>query len=163
MYYAAMTWSHSINQKTKLRKLTQINRLASMMMAPARRSTPTRVLELINHLMPLDIYLHCLSLQAYNRHKEEFVLTWTGQNPKYPTLSGHRYFWQTLSNKLIMGATATDSIKENNIHKNYHIIIDECCELSRLSLTVLLLLAVMRAHAHDATLGNTSYMERSLF
>ena len=24
-----------------------------------------------------------------------------------------------------MGATATDSIKENNIHKNYHIIIDE--------------------------------------
>ena len=80
-----MTWSHSINQKTKLRKLTQINRLASMMMAPARRSTPTRALELINHLMPLDIYLHCLSLQAYNRHKEEFVLTWTGKNPKYPT------------------------------------------------------------------------------
>ena len=59
--YAAMTWSHSINQKTKLRKLTQINRLASMMMAPARRSTPTRALELINHLMPLDIYLHCLT------------------------------------------------------------------------------------------------------
>ena len=24
-----------------------------------------------------------------------------------------------------MGAVATDSIKENNIHKNYHIIIDE--------------------------------------
>ena len=32
--YAAMTWSNSINQKTKLRKLTQINRLASMMTNP---------------------------------------------------------------------------------------------------------------------------------
>ena len=28
--YAAMTWSHSIIKKTKLRKLTQINRLASI-------------------------------------------------------------------------------------------------------------------------------------
>ena len=39
-----------------------------------------------------------------------------------------------------------------------------CCELSRLSLTLLLLLAThARARTHDATLGNTFYMERSLF
>ena len=56
--YACMIWSHTINYKTKLRKLQQINRLVSMIMAPARRSTPTRALELINNLMPLDIYLH---------------------------------------------------------------------------------------------------------
>ena len=41
---------------------------------------------------------------------------------------------------------------------------DICCELSRLSLTLLLLLAIhTRLRAYDATLGNTSYMERSLF
>ena len=62
--YAAMIWSHSINYKTKLNKLQQINRLASMMMAPARRSTPTKALEIINKLMSLDIYLHQISLTA---------------------------------------------------------------------------------------------------
>ena len=61
-----------------------------MMMAPARRSTPTKALELINNLQPLDIYLHCLSLQAYNRHKKEYELNWTGRNPKYHSLTGHR-------------------------------------------------------------------------
>ena len=53
--YASMVWSHNINQKGKLKKLLQINRLASMLMAPARRSTPTKALELINNLQPLDI------------------------------------------------------------------------------------------------------------
>ena len=59
--YAAMCWSHSINQKTKFKKLQQINRLVSMMMAPARRSTPTKALEVINNIMPLDLYLHPVS------------------------------------------------------------------------------------------------------
>ena len=54
--YAAMVWSHSINTKAKIKKLQQINRLATMMMAPARRSTPTKALEIINNLIPLDIY-----------------------------------------------------------------------------------------------------------
>ena len=75
MSYAAMTWSHSINQKTKLRKLTQINRLASMMMAPARRSTPTRALELINHLMPLDMYLHFFSPVVGGRASQSLLHT----------------------------------------------------------------------------------------
>ena len=67
--YAAMVWSHNINQKNKLKKLMQINKLASMMMAPARRSTPIKALELINNLQPLDIFLHTQSIQSYNRQK----------------------------------------------------------------------------------------------
>ena len=62
-----------------------------MMMAPARRSTPTKALEIINNLMPLDIYLHQISLTAYNRHKDLYVLTWPGKHPKHKTRIGHLY------------------------------------------------------------------------
>ena len=93
-----------------------------MMMAPARRSTPTKALELINNLQPLDIYLHCQSILAYNRHKEEYKLDWTGINLKHPKLIGHRYFWQNLSYKLIFGLDATDKVECKNSKKDYHVI-----------------------------------------
>ena len=40
--FAALVWSHNINQKTKLKKLMQINRLASMMMASAHSSNSSK-------------------------------------------------------------------------------------------------------------------------
>ena len=81
--YGAMVWGHNINQKNKLKKLVQINRLASMMMGPARRSTPTKAVEVINNQQPLNIYLRCRSLKTYKRRKEHYQLSWTGRNPKF--------------------------------------------------------------------------------
>ena len=122
--YAAMVWSHSINQKNKIRKLMQINRLASMMMAPARRSTPTKALELINNLQPLEIFLHTQSIQAYNRQKSNYPLNWTGRNPKFPTLIGHRLFWLNLSYKMLRGIEITDVVNTKEPVKMYYIKID---------------------------------------
>ena len=96
-----------------------------MMIAPARRSTPTKALELINNLQPLEIYLHNLSIQAYKRHKSEYKLDWTGLNAKHPKYIGHRYFWANLSYKLIFGLEATDEIAKTKSEKKYHLIIQD--------------------------------------
>lgn len=81
-----------------------------MMIAPVRKSTPTKALEIINNLQPLDIFLHSQGVLAYSRHKKEYALNWTGSNPKYPKLTGHRLFWLNLSYKAIKGQTRDDSI-----------------------------------------------------
>ena len=119
-----MIWSHSINYKTKLRKLQQINRLVSMMMAPARRSTPTRALELINNLMPLDIYLHELSLKAYNQHKQLYELDWAGKHPTHKTRIGHLYFWQTPNGETLGELEILDTTRYKAEERDYNIIIN---------------------------------------
>ena len=123
--YAAIIWSHNINFKTKLNKLKQINRLASMMMVPARRSTPTKALEIINNLMPLDLFLHNQAVKAYNRHKKEYKLDWEGRNPNRPTLVGHRLFWANLSNRLLGKLEATDTIVPKVLENDFKVIIDD--------------------------------------
>ena len=122
--YASVIWSHNINHKTKLNKLKQINRLASMMMAPARRSTPTKALELINHLMPLDLFLHNQAIKAYNRHKKEYQLDWDGRNLKRPTLIGHRIFWKQRSDIMLGDLEALDSIDPVALHNEFDITIN---------------------------------------
>ena len=119
-----MIWSHSINYKAKLNKLQQINRLASMMMAPVRRSTPTKALEIINNLMPLDIYLHQISLTAYNRHKDLYALTWPGKHPTHKTRIGHLYFWEKLNEQMLGQKEILDTTKYSKDGSNYQVTID---------------------------------------
>ena len=95
-----------------------------MMMAPARRSTPTKALEIINNLMPLDIYLHQISLTAYNRHKDLYTLTWPGKHPTHKTRIGHLYFWKELNEKLLGQKEIMDSINYSKEETNYFINID---------------------------------------
>lgn len=122
--YAAIVWSHNINHKTKLNKLKQINRLASMMMVPARRSTPTKALELINHLMPLDLFLHNQAIKAYNRHKKEYQLDWEGHNSKRATLVGHRFFWKKRSDIMLGDLEALDNIEPISLTNEFDITIN---------------------------------------
>ena len=123
--YAAIIWSHNINFKTKLNKLKQINRLASMMMVPARRSTPTKALELINNLMPLDLFLHNQAVKAFNRHKKEYKLDWEGKNPNRPTLVGHRLFWANLSNRLLGNLEAGDTTIPRELENEFIVNIND--------------------------------------
>ena len=85
--YSAMTWGHSAQSYTKTRQLKQINRLASLMMSPTRKTTPTTALEIINDLMPLNLYITKISLAAYSRIAPK--LDWRGQSLKNKTQVGH--------------------------------------------------------------------------
>ena len=77
--YGALVWTRgcllhdgsAVNQlrmKTTLRvQLERVNRLALMLLGHFRRSTPTGGLEVIGHIMPLDLYIIKTALLAFLR------------------------------------------------------------------------------------------------
>ena len=57
------------------------------MMCPTRKTTPTTALEIINDLMPLNLYITKISLAAFSRIAPK--LDWRGQSLKNKTQIGH--------------------------------------------------------------------------
>ena len=96
-----------------------------MMIAPARRSTPTKALELIHNLQLLDLYLHNQSLQAFNRHKTCYELDWKGKNPTHQHLQGHLLFWTDLNHKLVKGLEPSDCITDKETPQHYKVTIHD--------------------------------------
>ena len=92
--YSAFTWGHTAQSFTKTRQLKQINRLASLMMSPTRKTTPTTALEVINDLMPLNLYISKIALASYSRIAPK--LDWRGQSLKNKTQIGHIKHWETM-------------------------------------------------------------------
>ena len=54
--YGCHVWGHALNVSVRT-KLTRLNRLAGIGMAPIKRSTPTAGMEIIYNMMPLDIFI----------------------------------------------------------------------------------------------------------
>ena len=104
--YSAMTWGHSIQSFTKIRQLKQINRLASLMMSPTRKTTPTTALEIINDLIPLNLYITKISLAAYSRLAPK--LDWRGQSLKNKTQIGHIKYLEGIYETATQGQTDVD-------------------------------------------------------
>ena len=74
--------------------------------------------------MPLDLYLHQLSLIAYNRNKDLYKLTWAGKHPTHKTRIGHLLFWKTLSEAALGELEPKDAIKQKVEERLYNINID---------------------------------------
>ena len=69
-------------------KLQRLNRLAAKMLAPFRRSTPTAGLEVVAHLMPLDLCFLQESIMTYHRIKNLVTPQWDGL-PTTGSTRGH--------------------------------------------------------------------------
>ena len=83
--YACHVWQHKINETLRC-KLQRLNRLACLNIARVHRSTPTKGLEVIYHLPPLDIHIHRVSLNNYLRIKHQVLISWDGYGK---TQKGH--------------------------------------------------------------------------
>lgn len=55
--YAALVWAQSMQIITKKQRLGQVNRLAAMMLARARKSAPTADFEMIHDLIHIELAL----------------------------------------------------------------------------------------------------------
>ena len=89
--YGALVWAHSINQ-TLSKRLSETQGRFLRAISGAQTSTPTRGLEAIMGLIPLDLYLEEMATRARIRTKHYFRDSWDGmtKHNKKAKLCGHK-------------------------------------------------------------------------
>ena len=65
--YGCLVWHPACRKITIQKKLKSFQRLALKMMGPLRRSTPTRGLEIINYIRPIELETRKIAAEAYLR------------------------------------------------------------------------------------------------
>ncbi len=65
--YGALVWAKACDNEWAKVELNRLNHLALMSMGHFKRSTPTAGLEVIAHVMPLDIHIKCEAALAHKR------------------------------------------------------------------------------------------------
>ena len=73
--YGAFVWAHAAAKRTNQTRLRSVQRYALSLIAPVRRSTPNRALEIIYNTAPLHLHIKALALSTYVRIGAN--LTWT--------------------------------------------------------------------------------------
>jgi len=89
--YGSVVWGHKA--EININNLERLQRLACLLIAPVMKTTPTKGLEVIYNLVPLD--LHCLQsgLNAWMRIRNQVKpLLWDGLTT-YKNKFGHAKFW----------------------------------------------------------------------
>ena len=94
--FACHIWWNFTPSKTTITQLTRLSRLACLSIAKVHRSTPTKGLEVIYNLPPLEFFLAEQTLSAFRRTKKLVKSNWT--NPG--GLSGHLGRIQKVFDKL---------------------------------------------------------------
>ena len=84
MSYGALVWSARLSQAAKA-ELLKVQRLSLMMITGASRSTPTATLEVICHIMPLDLHLQKVASSTFLRIQNQLPV------PKWDQIS-HKKF-----------------------------------------------------------------------
>ena len=120
-----LVWAHSINTISKKQRLGQINRLAAMMLTPTRKNAPTAALEIIHDLIPLELALHEIALNAYHRLKLMTQASWVNNKAKNQSLQPHLKILKHTDITDITGTqTDTETIDEEINDKNYWVSIN---------------------------------------
>ena len=122
--YAPMTWGYNIKQIYKTNKLRQINRLASLMMCPTRRKTPTEALEVINDLAPLEIYIQQQALKTYTRLEDQLDYDWSKLKIRNKQITPHLKYLKDLKSNITGGMIDTETTHRDISEKDYDIKID---------------------------------------
>ena len=95
--YAAMTWGHEIDHPYIKARLRKLNRLAINTITKVPRSTPTRALEIILGVLPLQVQIYREGMAAHVRLRSQLPLEWEGvyKNKLYSV--SHRKYWELLA------------------------------------------------------------------
>ena len=110
--YACHIWQHRINKTTKV-KLERLNRLACLNIAQVHRSTPTKGMEIIYNLPPLDLIVQRVGVQTYLRIRSQINTHWDGIGN---CRNGFLFQSYNMATKLGVYGLPTDQIMT---HKNW--------------------------------------------
>jgi ribonuclease HI len=129
--YGAVVWGPKAQQTTAIRKLDQIQRLACLYTTGAMRTTPTRAMEVILGLTPLDIHVREVVLMTMHRFRT------VGIEPEVGAGESRRRLWYEALSSLPMLQANTDSIAPRFVfHKPYKICISNTTEESAVADTI---------------------------
>ena len=123
--YGCLVWGHTINQDYKKKKLKQLNQMASLIMAPKRRNTPTLALEILNNLLPLDLHIRGVGVNAFTRlNLNQRARVKNIRGKKKLRFTPHLQYWDidtknALGNKIDEETTLADMSQ-----KDYTVTID---------------------------------------
>jgi ribonuclease HI len=121
--YGAVVWGPKAQQTTAIRKLEQIQRIACLYTTGAMRTTPTRAMEVILGLTPLDIHVKEVALMTMYRFRT------VGIEPEVGAGETRRRLWHEALSSLPMLQANTDSIAPRFVfHKPYKICISNTTE-----------------------------------
>ena len=88
--HGCLVWHSACRKITIQRKLKSFQRLALKMMGPLRRSTPTRGLEIINYIRPIELETRKIAAEAYLRTMGQERIPETHMRTNKITQIGHR-------------------------------------------------------------------------
>ena len=118
--YGAFVWAQAAQKKTVQSKLRSIQRCGLMMIAPVRRSTPTRAMEILYNIIPLHLHIKYLALATLLRIDAR--VTWV-TNLK---TKGHiEYAARQLPEALRPGCVVDKAPFQRDWNINYSVIIGD--------------------------------------
>ena len=86
--YGAVVWGPKAQQTTVIQKLKQIQRIACLYTTEAMKTTPTRAMEVILGLTPLDIHIRKVVLMTMYRFRL------VGEKPEIDASETTRHLWR---------------------------------------------------------------------
>ena len=114
--YGSIVWSRITENGGIRRKLSSLNRLMALCMAPLRRSTPTAGLEVVLNLPPLDIKIKEMALSAMLRILPSRKMIWDGLGHKG---RGHQLWGSNNLKEIKISDMNFDSTNILHLKKNY--------------------------------------------
>ena len=98
MAYGSLVWAHSLG-KTHRKGLEQVQRMCLLAMAHPMRSTPTRAMEAVVGLLPLDLHCQREATKARARTKTYLTDSWDGNTEIH--IKPHRQWHDALIKELL--------------------------------------------------------------
>ena len=123
--YGALVWAKGCETEHFRKELQRINRLALLSMGHFRRSTPTAGLEVIGHVMPLDLYIKSEAALGCIRTRQQNIKITENSGIK----RGHRQIAEEFLKLCDIVCDQDDFlITEHNWTKNFTIDVDSMKE-----------------------------------
>jgi len=119
--YGCHVWGKAKKSQATINKLDKLNRLAAVNIAPVHKSTPTKGMEIIYNLMPLDIRIECQASQIMARIRGTAKDTWSGFGTN-ENRKGTIKRWDDSMRVITGGITITDRLPTVfSWNKNYKV------------------------------------------
>ena len=118
--YACHLWAHKINETIK-KKLTKLNRLACLNIAPVHKSTPTKGLEVIYNLQPLDLFIECMAIKIHARIQKQVCSSWSGIG-KHPKDIGHLLIGKKWVSSIGIQGLPLDKVKKRIWNRKFEVL-----------------------------------------
>ena len=110
--YGAFVWTKAVEKESNIKKLRSLQRLGLLMVAPARKGTPTRALEILYEVEPLHLHIKYIAMTTFLRIGAE--CTWLPKNNKN---LGHIAY----TKKLLPNSLLEVKLDKKKFHRNWNL------------------------------------------